>query len=151
MVMSYQGARPDPPKETQQVQVKDYMTKKLVTFNPEQSMDEVIDTLLASNISGAPVVDADNHLVGIISEGDCLKQVIRGKYNNTFHDPGKVGDRMSRDVKTITAGMNVFEAAQMFLDLKLRRFPVLDEGKLIGQISQQDIMRAIQSLKKVTW
>ncbi len=151
MVMSYQGARPDPPKEMQQVQVKDYMTKKLVTFNPEQSMDEVIDTLLASNISGAPVVDADNHLVGIISEGDCLKQVIRGKYNNTFHDTGKVGDRMSTDVKTITPGMNVFEAAQMFLDLKLRRFPVLDEGKLVGQISQQDIMRAIQSLKKVTW
>ncbi len=149
--MSYQGARPDPPKETQQVQVKDYMTKKLVTFNPDQSMDEVIDTLLKKNISGAPIVDNDNNLVGIISEGDCLKQVIRGKYNNTFHDSGKIGDRMSKEVKTINPGMNVFEAAQMFLDLKVRRFPVLDEGKLVGQISQQDIMRAIQSLKKETW
>ncbi len=149
--MSYQGARPNPPKETQQVQVKDYMTKKLVTFNPEQGMDEIIDTLLSKKISGGPVVDEDNNLVGIISEGDCMKQVIRGKYNNTFHDAGKVKDHMSTDVKTMNPGTNVFEAAQMFLEMKVRRFPIMEEGKLIGQISQRDVMQAIQNLKKQTW
>ncbi len=151
MVMSYQGPRQDPPKETQDIQVKDYMTKKLVTFNPEQNMDEVIDSLLKMNISGGPVVDNENNLVGIISEGDCLKQAVRGKYNNTFHDSGKVKDRMTTDVKTINPNMDIFSAAQMFLDLKLRRFPVLQEGKLVGQISQRDIMRALQTVKKQTW
>ncbi len=151
MVMSYQGVRQEPPKEIQNIQVKDYMTKKLITFHPEQGMDEVIDCLLKKNISGAPVVDDDNNLVGIISEGDCLKQVIRGKYNNTFHHSGKAKDHMSTDVKTMAPGLNIFEAAQKFLTLKLRRFPVMQDGKLLGQISQRDIMRAIQSLKNETW
>lgn len=149
--MSYQGARVQPAKENQQVQVKDYMTTKLITFSPEQSMDEVIDILLAKKISGGPVIDENHTLVGIISEGDCMKQVIRGKYNNTFHYNGLVKDHMSTDVKTMSPGMNLFEAAQMFLELKVRRFPILEEGKLIGQISQRDIMSAIQGLKKETW
>lgn len=151
MVMSYQGAREQPKKEVQQIQVRDYMSTRLVTFHPEQAMDEVIDCLLKKKISGAPVVDENNNLVGIISEGDCLKQVIRGNYNNTLHSSGLVKDHMSKEVKTIDPGLNIFEAAQMFLTLKLRRFPVMQEGKLIGQISQRDIMRALQSLKNETW
>lgn len=151
MVMSYQGVRKAPEKEVQQIQVKDYMTTKLITFKPDQSMDEVIGILLKKNISGAPVIDGENNLVGIISEGDCLKEVIRGKYNNSPNHTGQVKDHMSTEVKTIEPGMNIMEAAQMFLNLKLRRFPVMESGKLLGQISQRDIMRAVHSLKHETW
>ncbi len=151
MVMSYQGARKIPEKETQNVQVKDYMTKKLITFSPEQAMYEVIATLAQKNISGGPVVDEQGNLVGMISEGDCLNQVVKGMYNNSPNHHGKVKDHMTTDVKTISPDLNIFDLAQNFLDLKLRRFPVMDDGKLVGQISQRDVMQAVLNLNQETW
>ncbi|MDZ7849117.1 MAG: CBS domain-containing protein [Owenweeksia sp.] len=151
MVKSYQGARAVAPREEQQIQVKDYMTRKLETFYPEQSMDEAITILLAKRISGGPVVDKENNLIGIISEGDCLKEVVRGKYNNSPQRSGQVRDHMTTDVQTILPTLNIFEVAQLFLNRRIRRFPVMEHGKLLGQISQRDVMRAVQSLKEETW
>lgn len=140
-----------PKKEVQAVRVEDYMTRRLITFHPDQTMDQVIDTLTSKGISGGPVVDDNNNLVGIISEGDCLKEVVRGKYTNTPSLSGKVSEHMTKDVHTIEPEMNIFELAKLFLDAKLRRFPVIREGKLIGQISQRDVMRACTKLKNSTW
>ena len=148
MVKSYKGVeRAKPPKSiVLPVNVEDYMTRRLVTFHPNQTMNEVVDKLLEKRISGAPVVDEHNNLVGVISEGDCLKEVVKGKYNNhpTLH--GLVSEHMATDVKFVVPEMNIFELAQMFLTLRLRRFPVLQEGKLVGQISQKDVMRAVLKL-----
>lgn len=152
MVKSYQGVRKEPEKESpQSVSVSDYMTRRLITFHPEQTMEQVIQILLDKRIAGGPVVDDDNNLCGIISEGDCLKEVVRGKYNSTPSLSGKVKEHMSVNVKTTTPDTNIFEVAQMFLTMKLRRFPVLEYGKLVGQISQKDVMRAVQTLKETTW
>lgn len=153
MVKSYQGVRQvtDTKAAPQSVSVGDYMTRRLITFTPEQTMDQVMKVLLNKKIAGGPVVDKNHNLVGIISEGDCLKEVVRGKYNNTPRLCGKVEEYMSTNVKTTTPDMNIFEIAQMFLTLKLRRFPVLENGKLVGQISQKDVMRAVQQLKDFTW
>ncbi len=152
MVKSFQGVRQAPVKaEVQHVAVADYMSRRLVTFHPDQTMDQVIKTLLDKGIAGGPVVDDDNQLCGIISEGDCLKEVVRGKYNNTPSLSGKVRDHMSTEVKTVHPEMNIFDVAKLFLNLKLRRFPVLQEGKLVGQISQKDVMRAFQKLQNSTW
>lgn len=153
MVKSFQGVRQAKPKSApvQDVHVQDHMTRQLITFHPEQTMDEVIKILLTKRISGGPVVDDDNNLVGIISEGDCLKEVVKGKYTNTPSLSGKVKDHMAKDVKTMEPEMNIFEAAGKFLEMKLRRFPVLKDGKLLGQISQRDVMRAVLSLKDSTW
>ncbi len=133
------------------ITVDQYMTRNLVTFRPEQSIREVMDTLVKKNISGGPVVDDTGRLVGIISEGDCLKQVVKAKYHNLPADKGSVGDHMKTDVKTIRPDKDIFEAANQFLNMKIRRFPVLDNGKLIGQISQKDIMKAIMKLSRTTW
>ncbi|MCB0505383.1 MAG: CBS domain-containing protein [Cyclobacteriaceae bacterium] len=153
MVKNYQGARIEKAKTTvhQPVSVEDYMTSKLVTFKPDDTIHDVIDVLLKKRISGGPVVDEKNHLIGIISEGDCLKEIVKGKYNNTPSLTGKVEEHMAKNVKTIAPETNVFEAARMFLDMKLRRFPVVKNGKLLGQISQKDVMRAVQNLKSTTW
>ena len=153
MVKSFQGVRQVKETKTaiQEVSVGDYMTRRLVTFQPDQTMDEVIKILLEKKIAGAPVVDSNHELVGVVSEGDCLKEVVRGKYNNTPSLARKVSEHMSTDVKTVHPEMNIFEVAQMFLSMKLRRFPVLKEGKLVGQISQKDVMRAVQRLKNSTW
>ena len=148
MVKSYRGVEKAKEKKSivRPVTVEDYMTRRLVTFRPDQTMDQVLDLLLAKNISGGPVIDENNNLIGIISEGDCLKEVVKGKYNNVPTLSGYVRDYMATDVKSVSPDLNIFELAQMFLNMRLRRFPVMKDGRLLGQISQKDVMRAMIKL-----
>lgn len=152
MVKSYRGiAMAKPAPAAPKVSVADYMSTRLITFSPEQRMHEVIETLLKHKISGGPVVNMDGELVGVISEGDCMKEVVRGKYNNMPNLDGLVIDHMSRNVISIPPETNIFDAARMFLEKRIRRFPVVSMGKLQGQISQKDIMRAVHYMQSTTW
>ncbi|QRM88895.1 CBS domain-containing protein [Lacinutrix sp. WUR7] len=151
-IKSFQGARKQQNAVDQtQLRVSDYMTKNLITFRPEQSVDEVIEALITNKISGGPVVNANNELVGIISEGDCLKQISESRYYNMPMAQDNVEKRMVKNVDTMDGNMNIFDAANMFLESKHRRFPILENGKLVGQISQKDILKAALQLKGHTW
>ncbi|MEQ9403134.1 MAG: CBS domain-containing protein [Cyclobacteriaceae bacterium] len=149
--MSYRGAEAPKTTVTQSVSVSDYMAKKLITFKPDQSMYDVVNALMKNRISGGPVVNDHNELVGVISEGDCLKEVVKGKYDNMPMLSGLVSEHMATDVVTVDPELNIFEAAKMFLEKRLRRFPVVSNGKLIGQISQKDVMKAVLNTKSSTW
>ncbi|WP_026968566.1 CBS domain-containing protein [Algoriphagus terrigena] len=152
MVKSFQGVRVMEPKAPiQQILVKDHMSTSLVTFRPEDSIDQVLEILNKRKISGGPVLDEAGGLVGIISETDCLAEIIKGKYTNTVRFPAKVSEYMSTDVITISPDMSLFDAAQKFLEHKIRRFPVLKDGQLVGQISLSDLIRAFPKLKHTTW
>lgn len=151
MVKSYQGVRRAPEKEVQHIRVADYMTINLTTFHPDDPIGVVVKTFISKKISGAPVLDSDGKLVGIISEGDCLKEIVKGKYNNSPQNNGVVADLMVREVHTIGPDVSVFDAASMFLANRVRRFPVMQNGKLLGQVSQRDVLTAISELKNETW
>lgn len=127
------------------------MSTRLTTFRPEQRITEVVQTLIDKNISGGPVLDESGRLVGMISEGDCLREIVKGKYTNTPSFPGTVAEHMAREVITIGAETSILDAAKQFLDSRVRRFPVLKDGALVGQISQRDVMRAVDALKNATW
>ncbi|WP_188605414.1 CBS domain-containing protein [Aquaticitalea lipolytica] len=152
-IKSFQGARKQQQKESESIpfKVRDYMTTNLITFKPEQSVEEVIDGLIKNKISGGPVVNENNELVGIISEGDCLKQISDSRYYNMPMAQDNVENRMIKNVETIDGNMNVFDAANKFLESKRRRFPIVENGKLIGQISQKDILIAALKLKGQNW
>ena len=152
-IKSFQGSRRSQQQTTDNtpIKVKDYMTRKLITFRPEQSVEEVIDTLIKYRISGGPVVNEKNELVGIISEGDCIKQISESRYYNMPLDNNSVEKHMARNVDTIDGNMNVFDAASKFVNAKRRRFPIVENGKLVGQISQKDILKAALRLKGRTW
>lgn len=128
--------------------VTEYMATNLVTFRAETDIREAIDVLLKKKISGAPVLDAQQALIGMLSEADCLRILIEGPYN---HEPTSanihVGDYMSKRVKHITSDKNILDAAYEFVHSGYKRLPVLEEGKLIGQVSRVDILRAIQKMK----
>ena len=152
MVISYKAAERKKPKFVKQaIQVKDFMKTKLITFTPNESMHTVIETLVKKGISGAPVVDDHGKLCGVISEGDCLKQVVRGKYLNSPTEVGLVEQFMTKDPIYVSPTDSIMEIAQKFLNLKIRRFPVLEKGILVGQISQRDVMNAIQNLEQQRW
>lgn len=152
-IKSFQGARKTVAKDAgEAILVSDYMTKKLITFRPEQPVEEVIETLIKHKISGGPVVNERNELVGIISEGDCIKQISESRYYNLPMDKNHTVEKcMVSSVETIDGNMNIFDAANKFLNSKRRRFPIVEEGKLVGQISQKDILKAALQLKGQSW
>ena len=149
MVKSFTGERAKEEKQMpKQALVREYMTRQLITFEPKQSIDEVVSILIFKGISGGPVVDHSNKLIGIISEGDCLKQIIKGKYNNLPTLNGLVEDHMVTEVKTLKQDNTIMEAAVAFLEQRIRRFPVLDNGTLVGQISQRAVMKAVEDFSR---
>ena len=131
--------------------VSEYMTTDLITFRKDQSIHEVMELLTQHRISGDCVVDEHNNLLGIISEGDCIKHISDCQYYNMPIDDNLVEKRMTCNVETISGDMNVLDAAKMFIEKKFRRFPIVKDGKLIGQISQRDVLRAALSLKGNNW
>lgn len=152
-IKSFQGKRTtEPEKKSEPILVSDHMTKNLITFKEEQPIEEAIDMLIKNKISGGPVVNDKNELVGIISEGDCMKQISESRYYNLPIDKNNtVGKAMIKEVETIDGNMNIFDAANKFLDSKRRRFPIVENGKLVGQISQKDVLKAAIKLNGNTW
>ena len=151
-IKSYMGKRVKPSKgSSENIKVSDYMSKNLTTFRPDQSVMEVMNTLIKKKISGGPVVNEKNELVGIISEGDCMKQISNSRYYNQPMEDVKVKDHMATSVETIDGEMNVFDAADKFLASRRRRFPIVEDGKLVGLISQKDILKAALQLKGNSW
>ncbi|MGY5352215.1 CBS domain-containing protein [Wenyingzhuangia sp. IMCC45533] len=126
------------------IQVSDYMVtrNKLITFSPEQKVVEAMQILVNHNISGACVVDEDDVLLGIISEGDCMKKIANSRYYNIpLHDQ-LVKDYMDPIVETVEADQNIYDVAQKFCVVRRNRFPVVEGKKVIGQISRKDVLRA---------
>lgn len=123
---------------------RDYMSVKLVTFTPDMEIHRAINALLKHRISGAPVIDAEGRLVGIISKKDCLRIAFSASYHKDLG--GRVLEYMSRDVETVEADTDIVEVAERFLKGPYRRFPVMTNNRLVGQISRHDVLRALEEL-----
>ena len=124
--------------------VDDFMTTHLATARPEMDLLALVDLLLIQGISGAPVVDQDGKLVGMISEQDCLRKILVGTYQGDIG--GRVEDAMTSPVETVKMGASIVEVAEQMLVTNRRRFPVVDlEGRLKGQISRRDLLKAVRA------
>lgn len=152
-IKSFQGARRAQSNTVDEtpLKVSDYMTTNLITFTPNQSIEHVMESLIKNRISGAPVINEKNELVGLISESDCIKQISESRYYNMPMQDQSIEKHMSLNVDTIDGNMNIFDAATKFIEAKRRRFPIVENGKLIGQISQKDILKAAMKMKGQTW
>lgn len=151
-IKSFQGARKNQTNTQENIpKVKDYMSTNLITFKPNEKVHSVVEAIIKHKISGGPVVNEKNELVGIISEGDCLKQLSDSRYYNMPLEEDLVEKRMVKDVETIDGNMDIFDAANKFLNSKRRRFPIVENGKLVGQISQKDVLKAALQLKSENW
>jgi predicted transcriptional regulator len=129
-----------------------YMVKKLITFKPETKINTVIDSLMENRITGAPVLDDKNNVVGLIDDKDCLKVLVGGAYYNHPIRTDTVASYMSNVMKTISIHDDIIDVANIFLQTKFKRLLVMDDdGKLAGQISRRDILRAIKDLNTNTW
>jgi CBS domain-containing protein len=151
-VKSFQGERAQKKRVTpSKLTVSDIMTTQLVLFTPEQSVHDVMQAFIKYRISGGPVVDEKGKLIGVISEADCMKEISDSRYFNMPILDKSVGHFMTENVDTIESTLSVFDAAAKFSKSSRRRYPVLEKGRLVGQVSRKDIVIAALNMKSQTW
>jgi len=124
--------------------IKEFMAKQLITFQSDTPIETAMESFLENKISGAPVLDNEGNLVGVLSEKDCMKTLFESSYYNNLG--GFVKEYMSTDLKTINIHDTLSNVADEFIKSRFRRFPVMEGDKLVGQISRRDILRAIVKL-----
>jgi len=124
------------------VKVADYMTRKLVTFHPRTNVVEALAVILDNHITGVPVVDDNGSLVGMLSEVDLMSVVIQDSYYD--EGMGIVADYMRTPVDTVDPDTDIYSLAERFLKEHRRRYPVVKDGKLVGQISRRDVLQAFR-------
>ena len=124
--------------------IKEFMAKQLITFQSDTPIETAMESFLENKISGAPVLDDQGKLVGVLSEKDCMRTLFESSYYNNLG--GFVREYMSTDLKTINIHDTLSNVADEFIKSRFRRFPVMEGDKLVGQISRRDILRAIVKL-----
>jgi CBS domain-containing protein len=146
----------------------DVMTTDVITVDPEMKVQGLATLLAERGISGAPVVDASGALVGIISEGDLLHRAEIGAARRHrvrrrswwldhyasdvareyIKDHGRaVKDIMTRDVATVTEDADLADVAALLEAKRVKRVPVMRDGKVVGIISRANIVRAVGATK----
>lgn len=149
------------------IPVRDVMTERVITVNEDMTLGEVAKILSENRISGVPVIDSQKRVTGIVTEADIISQtekiktsVFKELLRYLLGEPVpkktesplselKVKDVMTAPVITASADMDIREVARILDEKRIKRLPVVDsEGKLIGIISRQDIVRSLSRESK---
>ena len=128
----------------QSVSLRDYMLPHPGRVKADDGILDAVRVIIDNKVSGVCVVDEQDNLDGILSELDCMRAVLSSLYNRT--DVGKVSDYMASD-NLVVANPNedIVDIAQDMLAKNKRRRPVVENGKLVGQITCRQLLRAVQS------
>lgn len=146
------------------MRVADIMTSPVTGIDPTASIAEAAQVMLTGRISGLPVVNADRHLIGIVTESDFLRRVElgtqkkRSRWLELIHGTGKlaedyvhaagrkVADVMTSGVIAISPDASLEELVALMQAHRIKRVPVVGKGKLVGIVSRSDLMRAMLRL-----
>lgn len=152
------------------MKVADIMTRKVHSLSPEMSVKEAAQFFLRKKISGAPVVDSQGKLVGIVTESDLIMEEVKLQFPTFFHLLDgfiflsnwrdyeeklrkavglKVGEVMSSPVITVEADASVEEAATLMIEKQVSRLPVVDKGRMVGIVSKRDLVKAIADVTRL--
>ena len=126
----------------QSVNLRDYMLLHPVKVHAEDNVMDAMKVIIDNKISGVCVVDADANLVGVLSELDCLRAILGAVYNQS--NIGNVSDYMSTENLVVAhPNEDIVDVAQDMLLKSKRRRPVIENGKLIGQITCRQLLSAV--------
>jgi CBS domain-containing protein len=125
------------------LKVKDYMCVNKCTFTPDMDILRAIHQMLESRISGAPVIDEHGNMIGFLSEKDCMQVALNAAYQQDGA-AGRVSEFMTNSIDTIDVDTPITEVAELFLKGSYKRFPVVMDNRLVGTITRQNILRALQ-------
>ncbi len=114
------------------------MITDLITVRPDASIEEAVETLLSQCISGLPVVDDDGRLVGVITEFALLAVAYDKRVKNHT-----VSQHMTREVIAVDVSDPISRIADLCIVHRVRRVPVMKDGRLVGLIARRDVLRAL--------
>ena len=123
--------------------VREFMDRYVQTISPDDDIMEAIDFLLEKRVTGALVANTRGELVGILTEFDCLRLLTHGD-ERAEAPQGKVKDFMTSDVQIIPPTMDIYYCAGLFMNVSFRRFPVVENGRIVGAITRFDLLRAVR-------
>ncbi len=127
--------------------VRDIMYENITPLYEEMSLPQAVDHLIASNLPGLPVTDAQKNLTGFLSEHDCIPFLLGDSYHCDSHV--LVKDMMQRELLTVKPTNTALELAQMMATNKPKIYPVIDRGLLVGIVKRGQVMAALnQQLKR---
>lgn len=126
---------------------RDLMTTSLLVFNPDQRILEAIENLIKWRVSGAPVVDGDGRMVGMLSELDCLRMLASDEfYLQQQEEAALVEQFMTTGGRIIPPDLGIYAISHYFLTTQVRRLAVVEHEKLIGQVSRRDVLRGMEEM-----
>jgi CBS domain-containing protein len=117
---------------------QDAMSQKVIAISPDATLEQAIRLLIDHHISGAPVVDGDGKLVGIVSE----YQLLEVTYDPTLRGR-TVSDFMTKAPIAVPPSASLAEVVTLFVLHRIRRMPVVDNGQLVGIIARRDVLRCM--------
>lgn len=146
------------------MKVQDVMTPDVISVKPETTVVEIAKLLVARSISAVPVIDDDNHPLGIVSEGDLMHRseldtARRRSWWLRFGDTAtlaadyakanglKAEDVMTRTVVTIAEDASLADAATRLEENRIKRMPVVRDGRIVGIVSRANLVRALATAK----
>jgi CBS domain-containing protein len=126
---------------------RNIMVTRLVTLSPGMDVFDAIGLLLRHRISGAPVVASDGTYLGVFSEKSCMQVLLDAAHDSL---PGTTIDPfINSSAPTIDEETDLLTIAHIFHTTPYRRLPVLRGGKLVGQISRRDVLRAAHDMLSI--
>ena len=143
------------------MRARDLMTTNLVTIPPDAPLEALARVLSERGISGAPVVDADGALLGMVTESDLIRRLaakedapkswVLGLLASAAEQAARFArthghrarDVMTTDIASVTEDTSIEHVAHIIEEKKIRRVPVLRDGKLVGVVSRSDLIRAL--------
>ena len=128
---------------------RDLMSTSLITFRPEQTVLEASQMLMKHGISGGPVVDEEGGLIGVLSELDCLRMLASDEFYQEEQEEGALVQQfMSVGGKTIAPDLGIYAISHYFLTMPIRRLPVVEHDRLVGQVSRRDVLRGMEEMSR---
>ena len=122
----------------------DMMTRTEAALSPDVDIYRALRQLLKRKLTGAPVVDDNGVLLGMLTERDCLKVIVGGALDGL--PAGKVSDYMSAPAESVSPTATLYDIVHLFLTKAYRKLPVVDgDGRVIGQVSRRDTLVAFES------
>lgn len=130
--------------------ISDCMRTNPVTAHPDDNLASAVQKIIEYRLTGLTVVDQNGDVVGIISELDCLRGALSAIYNDGDPEHVLVHEIMSTDLHVCSPQDGIVEVAQQMLDTRQRRRPVVQNGKLEGQVSSKNILWALMEHSRRT-
>ena len=127
--------------------VSDAMIRDVVTLRPDQDIIAAIEMMVNSKVTGAPVLDSDGKLVGIFSDTDGIEAVLKMSVDPNFHRT--VEEFMSPNPQCFGPNDSLISVAEEFTRRRYRRFPVVENGHLVGQVSRTHVLREITKASRL--